>query len=195
MLAYRIRVHGLERYPQKDGFLVCANHQSFLDPMVIGVLCPRPINYLARKGLFDVKAIRWFLVLNDGIPIDRDSGLSGLKETMRRLKKKESVLIFPEGTRSVDGKLKKLKLGFCSIARRTKSPLLPFCFDGAHEALPRSQKFPKPGRIEAVVGELITYEDYAELSDEAMAQLLENRMRECLEEARARRYGDSFREA
>jgi 1-acyl-sn-glycerol-3-phosphate acyltransferase len=190
LVGYRIRVHRLKNYPDQDGFLICANHQSFLDPMVVGVLCPRPINYLGRKSLFKVKAIRWFLELNDTIPLDQSAGLSGLKETMRRLKRKESVLIFPEGTRSPDGEMKSLKLGFCSIARRTKSPLLPFCFDGPYQAFPRSSKIPRLGKIEAVVGELIPYEDYAELSDQQMALLLESRMRECFDEARKRRAGE-----
>ena len=193
MLVYRVRVHGLKNYPAEDGFLICSNHQSHLDPMVLGVICPRPINYVGRLTLFRSKPLAWFLWLNDTIPIDLEgSGLAGLKETLRRLKRRESVVIFPEGTRTSNGELQPIKLGFATIARRAKSDLLPIAFTGAFEAMPRTAWYPVPGSIQAVIGEPISYSEYQALSDEALGVLLESRMKECFAEARRRRDALSF---
>lgn len=184
---YRIRVHGLEKYPKHDGLLVCSNHQSFLDPLILGVVCPRPVNYLGRKSLFKFSLMSWFLTWNDTIAIDRSAtGIGGMKETLRRIKRGESVVMFPEGTRTPDGEFHKLMLGFCAVAKRSRSTLMPIGFDGAFQAYSRDMKFPLPGRIHVVMGEPITYEDYESLTDQETTDLLESRIRICFEEARHR---------
>ncbi len=187
MLAFNVRVHGVKNYPSREGLLICANHQSYLDPMLLGVVCPRPINYLARKTLFRIKPMSWFLGWNDAIPIDRESsGIAGMKEMLRRLKRDESVLMFPEGTRTADGQLQPLMLGFCQIARRTKAPLVPVGFDGAFDAMPRTNKVPVPKRIHVVIGKPIYFKDYESLSDEQLGDLLFSRIKICVEDARQR---------
>ena len=184
-LLYRVRVHGLENYPADDRILICANHQSFLDPIVLGVVCPRPVNYLARKTLFKFKPLAVFLDYNDSIPIDREStGLEGVKQTLKRLKRGEAVVMFPEGTRTNDGSLKPFKSGFCLLAKRSKATLLPVGLDGCFQAYSRHDLFPRPGRIHAVIGQPIPFEQYCELDDEQTAQLLESRVQRCFEAAR-----------
>ncbi|MCP4095336.1 MAG: 1-acyl-sn-glycerol-3-phosphate acyltransferase, partial [Planctomycetaceae bacterium] len=114
-LVYRIRVHNVKHYPDDQGMLICSNHQSYLDPLIIGIACPHAVNYLGRKSLFRSPILAWFLRFNDTIPIDREAtGIGGMKETLRRLKRGESVVIFPEGTRTIDGELLPLMLGFCA---------------------------------------------------------------------------------
>jgi 1-acyl-sn-glycerol-3-phosphate acyltransferase len=184
MLAFPVRVYGLKNYPIDDGFLICANHQSHLDPVVLGVICPRPINILAKQSLFRFTLLGGFLKMNDAIPIDREaSGIGGLKETLRRLKRKESVLIFPEGTRSPDGTLQPLKLGFCPLARRAGAALVPVAIAGSFAAWPRNTRFPRPHRTVAVIGTSITPAEYAELTDEELGMLLESRIQAALAEA------------
>ena len=184
---YRIRVHGLENYPKHDGLLVCSNHQSFLDPLILGVVCPRPVNYLGRKTLFKFPPLGWFLKWNDTIAIDREaSGIGGLKETLRRIKRGETVVMFPEGTRCSDGEFHKLMLGFCAISRRSKATLMPIGFDGAFQAYSRKMRFPLPGRIHAVMGKPIPFEEYENLKDQELADLLEARIRKCFDEAKFR---------
>lgn len=196
VVVYQIRVHGLKNYPVHDGFLICANHQSFLDPIVLGVVCPRPINFLGRSNLFRFKPMGWFLKWNDTIPIDRDNNsLGGIKEALRRLKRGESVMIFPEGTRTRDGELQPIKPGFCALARRTRAPLVPICFAGAFEAMPRTRPIPIPGTIHAVIGEPIEFEQYKDLSDEETVKLLTDVMESCFQQARRyRRSASIFRQ-
>lgn len=184
---YQVRVHRLENYPETGGMLVCSNHQSFFDPLIVGSVCPRPINYLARKTLFKFPPLAWFMSWNDTIPIDRDGvGIGGMKETLRRMKRGESVIMFPEGTRCSDGEIQPFMLGFCAIAKRCKATLMPIGCDGAFQAYSRSMKFPRPGRIHAVIGKPIMFEEYADLSDQQIADLLRSRIQECFEEARLR---------
>lgn len=187
-LLYRVRVYGLENYPKSGSILICCNHQSFLDPIILGVSCPRPLNYLARKTLFKFQPLRWFLELNDAIPIDRDAvGLAGIKESLRRLKRGETVLMFPEGTRTGDGELLPLKPGFDVLARRSKSILLPVALDGCYQAYPRDAKLPRLGRVSLVIGEPIAFEEYQQLEPAQTKQLMEDRMAECFAKARLKR--------
>ena len=183
-LVYRIRVHKVKHYPDDRGMLICSNHQSYLDPLIIGIACPHAVNYLGRKSLFRSPILAWFLRFNDTIPIDREAtGIGGMKETLRRLKKGESVVIFPEGTRTIDGELLPLMLGFCAVARRSKATLMPLAFDGAFQSYPRNSKIPTPGRIHLVMGEPIRFEQYKGLTDEAVAELLQRQIQDCLSQA------------
>ena len=187
LLFYRIRIHGLENYPDVDGALVCANHQSNLDALVMGVSCPRPANYLAKATLFEWAPLAWFVRFNDAIPIDRKgTGIGGMKETLRRLKRGESVVIYPEGARSLDGELQPLMKGFCSLARRTSASLVPVGIEGTFDALPPKSKLPRPGRIHIVFGPAILAEEYQDLNDDQMTELLRQQIANCFAEARRR---------
>lgn len=186
MYTYQIRIHGLGNYPEEEGLLICSNHQSFLDPLVLGVVCPRPVNYLARKSLFRFPPLGRFLEWNDAISIDLEgSGIRGIKTTLQRLKNSESVVMFPEGTRCDDGEFHSLLLGFCTLASRAKATLMPIGIDGAFQAYSRHQNVPHPGRIHAVMGKPIPYEEYKSLTDQQTSELLEGRIRECFEQARS----------
>ena len=186
-LFYRIRVHGLENFPEPGSTLICSNHQSFLDPVVLGVTSPRPLNYLARETLFKILPIRLFLSLNDAIPIDLDSmGMAGIKESLKRLKRGETLVLFPEGTRSDNGELLPFKPGFDLLARRSKARMLPIALDGCYQAFPRNAILPRLGEIQVVIGQPIEFEDYKDWSAEEAAKFLEVRIAECLADARRR---------
>lgn len=184
VLFFRLRVRGSENFPAEGGGLVCSNHQSYFDPVLVGLSSDRRMSYLARDTLFRGK-FGWVIRFLDAIPIDREgSGLSGIKETLRRLKLGEMVLIFPEGTRSEDGELLPIKSGFCSLARRGKTPIVPVGIDGAWKVWPRSAKYPKLGRLAVVVGKPISPEAMAELSDEQLVEEVRSRIAEALADAR-----------
>jgi len=182
---FAVRYKGRENIPDQGGGLICANHQSFFDPPLIGSCFNRRLNYLARKTLFRFSPFRWLIEFFDAIPIDREgSGLSGLKETLRRLKRGEFVLIFPEGTRSHDGQVSPLKPGFVAMARRSRVPLLPVGLDGAYDAWPRRVRFPRRARIHVCVGPPLEPEMVASLSDAQLVAELERRIRACHAAAR-----------
>ena len=103
IVLFSVRVGGREHLPQAGPLLVCCNHQSHFDPVLVGLALDRRLNFLARETLFAFAPFRWLIQSLDAIPIDREGiGLAGIKETLRRLKRGEGVLIFPEGTRTAD---------------------------------------------------------------------------------------------
>lgn len=190
IVGVKVRVHRLENFPEVPSsggpLLVCANHQSNLDPLLMGVVCPSPINYLAKNSLFDFPPLGWFLRWNDSIPLNREAGLAGIKETLKRLKRGEAVLIFPEGTRSPDGKLQPIKQGFCTLARRTSAPILPAGITGTRAAWPPG-KGPSFGNVHVVFGESIPFETYQHWSDEELAAEVGKQIAALIAEADVRR--------
>jgi 1-acyl-sn-glycerol-3-phosphate acyltransferase len=124
----------------------------------------------------------------DAIPIDREgSGLGGLKETLKRIKRGEMVLLFPEGTRTPDGEVHAIKPGFCAIARRAGVPLVPVALDGAFEAWPRQRRFPRRAVIHVCWGEPIQPAEIDALNDDELVAEVARRIRICFDTARAAR--------
>jgi 1-acyl-sn-glycerol-3-phosphate acyltransferase len=141
-VAFRTRYSGEANVPRTGGALLVSNHQSHLDPPVIGAGCPRQMSYLARVTLFRFSPFGWLLQSVGGIPIDRDgSALAGIRATLQALQQGEMVLVFPEGTRSRDGNLGIFKPGLAMVARRAKVPILPAAITGAYDAWPRTRHF------------------------------------------------------
>ena len=183
-----IRTFGRDLVPKTGGGLVLSNHQSNLDPVIIGLACERRLNYLARTTLFTSRAFRLLVAALDAIPIDREgTGLGGLKETLKRIKRGEYVLIFPEGTRTPDGEVHAMKPGFCAIARRGRVPLVPVAVDGAFDAWPRQRKLPRRAVIHVRWGQPITPDEVERMTDDELVALVEKRIRACHAAARASR--------
>lgn len=188
VVLFRIRVSGRERLPAEGGALILSNHQSHFDPVLIGLACDRRLNYLARKTLFGFPPFRWLILSLDAIPIDRDGlGLEGLKETLRRLKRGEMVLIFPEGTRTRDGEVAPLKPGFSALAKRSKVWLAPVAIEGAYDAWPRRHLLPRVSTIHIQFGEPIDGETAARYDERELVAEVERRIRACHLEARRQR--------
>jgi 1-acyl-sn-glycerol-3-phosphate acyltransferase len=182
---FGLRVEGREHWPANGGGLICSNHQSHFDPPLVGLTCDRRMNYLARDTLYKVPLLKQAIHFLDAIPIDREGGgLAGLKETLKRLKAGELVLIFPEGTRTHDGEVAPLKPGFIAVARRSRAPLIPVAIDGAFQAWPRTSWLPRLSRLAVVIGEPIPPDQIAELADDDLLAELEQRILTCHSAAR-----------
>ncbi|MCL6501843.1 MAG: 1-acyl-sn-glycerol-3-phosphate acyltransferase [Pirellulales bacterium] len=188
VVAYGIRVRGRHHVPASGGALLLSNHQSHYDPVLIGLACDRRLNYVARSTLFRFGPFRWLIHSLDAIPIEREGlGLAGLKETLRRLKRGELVLLFPEGTRTRDGRVGTLKPGFSALAHRAQVPLVPVAIDGAFEAWPRTRPWPWVARIEIQFGEPLLPQQALGLNDRELVAEMERRIRACHAAAQCRR--------
>ena len=189
VLVFRMRCKGREHIPPSGPLLVCANHQSFLDPVLVGLAFDRRLNYLARQSLFRFAPFRLLIQFLDAIPLDREGlGLAGLRESMRRIKREEAVLLFPEGTRTPDGSVQPLQPGFCALARRGNVTVLPVGFDGAFDAWPRTAKLPSASKIHLCVGEPLSPEEIGKLDDKSLVSEVERRIRACHQQAKAGRH-------
>lgn len=184
---FRVRVEGRKHVPRFGGALVLSNHQSHFDPVIIGLASDRRLNYVARKTLFGLAPFRWLINSLDAIPIDRDGlGLDGLKTTLRRLRDGEMVLLFPEGTRTRDGEVGRLKPGFSVLVERTGVPIVPVAIEGSYDAWPRTRRFPRLSTLQIEFGPPISAEEAAKFDDRALVFEVGQRIRACHERARAR---------
>jgi len=185
LLAFRFRCLGREHFPESGGALVCANHQSFLDPVLVGAASDRRLNYVARKTLFRFQVFSRLISFWDAIPINQEgSGFGGIKESLKRLRRGEMVLIFPEGARTEDGEVDEFKPGFCSLARRGRVPVLPVGFDGAFDAWPRTRSLPVPAPVCLCVGEPLSCDLIKSLTDEELVAEVRKRILACHQRAR-----------
>lgn len=146
------------------------------------------MNYLARHTLFGFAPFRWLIRSLDAIPIDRDGiGLSGIKESLRRLKRGEMVLVFPEGTRTADGDIQPFRPGFTALAVRSGASILPVAIEGAYQAWPRRQRFPHPGRIFVHYGLPVLPNRVKSLAERDLLAEVEDRVRACHAVVRSQR--------
>ena len=181
LVLFKYHCQGRHHLPATGGAIICANHQSHLDPPLVGMAPSRHCIYLARKSLFKNPVFGFIISMLDAIPLNRDGmGIEGIKATLRKLKAGETVVMFPEGTRTKTGEMQMLKSGFITLARRAKVPLVPCGFAGAYDCLPRGGKLPQFERIRCVYGPPITSAQIAEMSDDQLIELLTIRMRACI---------------
>ena len=187
---FRLRCRGRHQLPSSGGALICSNHQSHIDPVVIGMCCDRQLHYLARKSLFRVAPFAALIRFYGAISIDRDGvGLTGIKGILRYLKNDRLVLIFPEGTRSRDGRVAALKPGLCALARRAQVPLIPIALDGAFEVLPRGRWWPRRTTVRVCFGDPIWPRSMTSFDDEALLRELRRRIVDCYAQVRRERTG------
>lgn len=182
---YRLRTHRRDRVPLEGPVVIVANHQSYLDPPLVGGATRRQLSYLARDTLF--KGPLGVLIRSyDAVPVDRDgTGLAGIRATLKRLKQGGAVLVFPEGVRTSDGELQPLKPGFLTLVRRSKAVLVPLGFDGPFDVWPRGRKSPKlAGRIAMHYAEPIQPHEVAAMDDDALIGLVAERLATAVEGAR-----------
>ena len=150
---YRVKLTGLENIPEKGSFILATNHTSLLDPPLVGFALARPIYYFARKTLFRFWINTWILDRLNTIPVDRDgpSDIAAFKQVLSILRQGHGMLIFPEGTRSSNGRLQEAKSGVGLLACRSQSIVVPTRIFGTYEALNRHHKFLRlKGRLHVV---------------------------------------------
>ena len=136
--------------------ILASNHQSYLDPPLIGIVARRAIFFLARKTLLEGAFLGWLLPKLNVIPVDQEGGdRNALKILIRLLKGGEGVLIFPEGERTRDGQLGAALPGLGFVIAKTSAPVVPMRIFGAREALPRGSQWIRLHPITIVVGEPI----------------------------------------
>lgn len=156
---FGMRVIGEENLITAGPVLIASNHQSFLDPPLIGNLYKTEIAYLARKTLF-VGLGAWVYPLWNAIPVDQDRpDMGSLKTIIRLLKEGERVLVFPEGERTIDGEIGPAAPGIGLVAVKSGAVIQPVRISGARDALPRGSGKIRFARITVSVGKAIRLTD------------------------------------
>ena len=145
---------GREYIPQEGGTLIMSNHVSYLDPIFLGAAVTRELHYMARDDLFQPKLWGDFLTYMNAFPVKRgEPDLRALRTTLSLLEKNQLVLIFPEGTRGINGKLGEPVEGAGFIVHRTNVPVIPAFVKGTEIILPRNAKGIKRAKVSVYFGQ------------------------------------------
>ncbi len=185
---FRWQVYHPERVPMTGPVVLACNHQSFLDPPLVGSGVKRDINYMARKSLFNHPIAAWALNAVNAVPVDRDGGgAAGLKAILDRLKAGGGIVLFPEGTRSKDGNLQPARSGIGLVVAKSTAPVVPIRVFGTFNAQWKRIKLLRPPRVGIKYGRPLQFEKlraeakdcekarlkeiYQEIADEIMAEI------------------------
>lgn len=169
-LVYRIEIEGKEYIPAEGKGIVCSNHFSLLDPVLIGTFLPRKINYMAKEELFSNKVFATILTKLGVFPVKRGGAdISAIKTALKLLKDDEVLGIFPEGTRSKAGEVLEAKPGLAMIAIRSQSPIVPAAIIGNYKPFSKVKiKIGKPINLSSYYDKKPTTEEYQQLSQEVL---------------------------
>ncbi|MBN1436772.1 MAG: 1-acyl-sn-glycerol-3-phosphate acyltransferase [Sedimentisphaerales bacterium] len=182
---FHLRVFGREHVPQDGPVLFVSNHQSFLDPVLCGVSLGRELDYIARDSLFNKGLFDKYIRSLNAFPIQRDQAdLAAIRVIIDRLKQGRAIVLFPEATRTRDGKIKTIKSGFELIARKSGAPTVPVVIDGAFETWPRTQALPGIGNIRVRYGEPIAAAEAKAMAREDFVAEINQRLRQMQNELR-----------
>lgn len=155
---YRFRFFGQHNIPRTGPVLLISNHQSMLDPIIVGLgSSHRQFYAMARATLWKTKWLGWVMDSLNAIPVDQDKpDASTIKRCIEVLRQDHALLIFPEGARTLTGKTEAFEAGTMLIIKRAKPVIVPVALDGAYEVWPRTRKSPKLfGRIACIYGKPI----------------------------------------
>jgi len=178
---FSYRVIGKEKLVTEGPVLIASNHESFLDPPLVGIAYDQEVYYLARKTLFRGFGA-WLYPRLNSIPVDQDRpDMTSLKTIIKLLRQKNQVVVFPEGSRTLDGKLQPAEAGTGLIVAKSKAVVQPVRIFGARDALPRGSGKMRFVPITLVVGDPIVFtaeelkakgrEDYQKISDRIMVEI------------------------
>ena len=186
-MMWRLEVFNRHIEPASGSVLYLCNHQSFLDPALMGMGLRRPVNYMARDSLFRNPLFGRFIASLNAFPVKRGQADTGaMKEALRRLKAGGQLVVFPEGTRTRDGTIGPFLPGVSLLARRAADWVVPMVIDGAFEAWPRTSPLPRPRHVEVAYCRPLGREDIARLTGEEILDLARRRMIDMQTELRRR---------
>ena len=159
----KVSVKGAENIPKERGYVIVANHQSFLDINVIWHSIA-PAAFMAKASLWKAPVFGWVLNRTGSIPIHKNPRMNaGLgKHLKKRLDSHYNITVFPEGHRTEDGHMLKFQNGIFRLAKEQHFPILPVTFINTGKILPKVKWAVYSGTVEMVIHPLIRYEDYAE---------------------------------
>jgi len=185
MLLFRVRSYGRENIPSEGPFVLISNHQSYLDPMLCGIPLKRRVNFLARETLFHHWLFGRMISSVGTIPVKLgEADISAIRKAIDILRQGRGICLFPEGTRSRDGRITPFKPGFGLLCRRGGAAVVPVVVDGAFECWPRHKKLFSYGPITISYGKTIPAGQVKNMSNEKLAEVLTNTLRKMQNESR-----------
>jgi len=173
---FLFEVKGRENIPKKGGFILAANHVSYLDPVAVGAACPRTVHFMARDNLFLKPVLKSWLKAVEVIPLKRNAAdLSAIKTGLRIVRKGGALALFPEGRRrTIEDMYLNPEPGVGFLAAKGDVPVIPAFVSGTYTAMPRQARSLRLAKICVRFGQEIHIErgrPYQETSDLIMANI------------------------
>ena len=159
------KINGVKNIPEGGNFIVAANHASYVDHLILSSILAfhidKKIHYLAKKEHFDTFFQRTWHTHTGAIPIDRQKGGKGaLKTAVKYLKNNKLIGVYPEGTRTLTGRIQRAKTGIARLALTSKVPVLPIGLIGTFDILPKGKRIPRLKRATINIGKLMYFDKY-----------------------------------
>ena len=164
---FRFRIIGHENIPKAGGIIIASNHLSYLDIPLLGYSIGRDADYMAKKELFSIPVLGLLIRILGGFPVDRERlDRSTIREAIKRLKSGRVLVIYPEGTRSPNGRLQPAKPGVGMIVRMSRAKVIPVAVTGTDKALPRGSWMVRRAHITIEFGKPIDFSSVIENTGE-----------------------------
>ncbi len=174
-----VRVEGLENIEPDRPYIFAANHQSQFDIFALDGFLMVDFRWMAKKELFRIPIVGPAMRLAGSIPIDRSRGRQAMKslaEAARRIASGTSVVIFPEGTRTRDGRLQPFKSGAMYLAIKSGVDIVPMAITGGFEIMPKGSFLTRPGQMVIKIGQPVSSKDYTQKEKQQLADLLHDKV-------------------
>ena len=194
MLLFRPKVSGLRHVPSNGPVIIASNHLSFSDSIFMPLVVPRNVTFLAKSEYFTSPGIKGFIkkitfIALGQVPVDRSGGKrseAALLTGLKLLKEEHCIGIYPEGTRSPDGRLYKGRTGIARMAIESGAPIIPVAMYNTAEIQPTGQVVPKVRRVEMVFGEPMYFT--GDSTDQAVLRTATNQIMEKIAELSKQEY-------
>jgi 1-acyl-sn-glycerol-3-phosphate acyltransferase len=187
-VVFDLKVYGVRNIPRSGGVLIVSNHQSLLDPPLLGARLPRPMSYMAKSELFRNEAFAWLIRRLGAFPVKQGAGdVGAIKETVNRLQEGRVLNIFPEGSRTESGEVLPMQPGVGLVVRRAGVPIVPAAICGSYEAWPKGSRSFRRHPIRIVYGPPI---DVSGMKADAVVKLIDRSIRTLFDRLRSGKMSD-----
>ena len=170
----KVETVGLEKINAEDNYIFISNHLSYFDIPILMKAIPNNVRFIYKDSLTKIPVLGWGMYLGKYIPINREKvreAMKSLKKAAERIKNGISVVIFPEGTRSMDGTLGEFKRGIFVMADEAKVPLVPTTIIGSNSIMPRGKFQIRSGKVKVVFSNPVEYRKDKNLIEEIKSEI------------------------
>jgi 1-acyl-sn-glycerol-3-phosphate acyltransferase len=178
-LYWRIRLEGTQHIPVDGPLIIAPNHVTYADPVLVWLPIRLRVHFMAWDALFDVPVLSWLIRRLRAFPVQLEAAdPRSTREAVRLLQAGQSVMIFPEAARSLDGRLQRFRPGAFRLASSLQVPVLPVTILGGHASWPPGRVLPRPGQLSIVYHPVIS--PPKEPDARAAARVLARQVREAI---------------
>ena len=197
---FRPKVKGLRNVPHLGPLIIASNHLSFSDSIFMPLVVPRKVTFLAKSEYFTSPGLKGFIkkitfIALGQVPVDRSGGRASeaaLITGLKVLERGDCIGIYPEGTRSPDGRLYKGRSGIARLAIESGAPVIPVAMFNTAEIQPTGQVVPKVRRVEMIFGEPLSFENYGDSTDQKVLREVTDRIMNTIQALSGQEYVDMY---